>query len=274
MFYKLLFDQNGIFFDPQEKGKIICKKIERQAPSYEVNYETFEGMNGSRETTASFRPFEIKMELDIFYKDEFEKTLILTDLYQKIFPGFSYYITYELEPGKRYFVNPTDLSVSEEGNGYSQVSISYTVISGCSESLGKTVTDFSLSEEWQFEQGIDVEEDYKYIFETSAFVVYNGGDFVIDPREHDLKISIEAISDSSFTIFNKTTGDRFTYYPEMDRNLGHKLTIEGVYPKINGVSCGIDTNHGLITLAPGPNLIEIQNSLDTHSEWDFRFLYK
>lgn len=274
MFYKLLFDQKGILFDPQEKNKIICKKIERQAPSYEVDYETFEGTNGSREKTASFRPFELKMTLDIFYRDEYEKTLILTELYREIFPGFPYYISYELEPGKRYFVNPTDLSESEEGNGYSQVEITYTAISGCGESLGKTITNFSLDEEWQFEQGINVEEDYKYIFETTSYVVYNGGDFPIDPREHELKITIAAISESNLTIFNKTTGDRFIYYPELDRTLGHTLTIEGVYPKLNGVNCGIDTNHGLITLSTGPNIIEIQNSITTHSEWDFRFLYK
>ena len=32
-----MFNQNGHIFDPQEKNRIICKEIKRQAPVYEAN---------------------------------------------------------------------------------------------------------------------------------------------------------------------------------------------------------------------------------------------
>lgn len=69
-------------------------------------------------------------------------------------------------------------------------------------------------------------------------------------------------------------GQRFIYYPEFSTLLGQTLTLDRVYPKLNGVNCGIDTNLGLITLAVGTNEIEIQNITRVESKWDFNFLYK
>lgn len=100
MFYKLQFNQNGKLFDPQRKEKIVCKEIKRQAPVYEVNYEDFEGTNGSREANASFRPFELVLTFDIFYKNKHDKELLLTEFYELIFVGYQYYISYDLSPEK------------------------------------------------------------------------------------------------------------------------------------------------------------------------------
>lgn len=273
LFYKLLFNQNGKLFDPQQKNKIVCKKIERQAPVYEVQYEDFEGSNGSRESNASFRPFELIMTFDIFYKDEYDKELIETELNQIIFPGFQYYITYDRSPGKRFKVNPTSFEYIEEENDYSTIEITFNVPAGCSESLSTTLSEFNLSDEWQFSQNLEA-EDYVYEFEVSRFQVFNAGDFSVDPREHELKITLQGESLGNATIFNRTTGERFIYYPEFSTNLGQTITLDRVYPKLNGVSRGIDTNLNLITLAPGVNEIEIQNVANVKSSWNFRYLYK
>ena len=85
---------------------------------------------------------------------------------------------------------------------------------------------------------------------------------------------MEGESEGNVTIFNKTTGERFIYYPEFSTLLGQTLTLDRVYPKLNSVNCGIDTNLGLITLAVGTNEIEIQNVTRVESKWDFNFLYK
>ena len=273
MFNKLQFNQNGKLFDPQRKEKIVCKEIKRQAPVYEVNYEDFEGTNGSRESNASFRPFELVLTFDIFYKNKHDKELLLTEFYELIFVGYQYYISYDLSPGKRFKVNPTNFEITEEENDYSTIEITFNIPSGSAESIATTLSDFNLEEEWQFSQGL-VAEDYKYTHQTSHFIIYNAGSFEIDPREHYLRIALEGESEGNVTIFNKTTGDRFIYYPSLSTNLGQTLVLDGVYPKLNGVSCGIDTNHGLITLAEGVNEIEIQNITRVKSSWDFRFLYK
>ena len=73
---------------------------------------------------------------------------------------------------------------------------------------------------------------------------------------------------------DKSAGERFIYYPELSTMNGQTLTLDRVIPKLNGVSCGINTNHGLITLPPGENHIQIQNLTRVKSTWDFRFLYK
>jgi len=273
LFYKLLFNQNGRLFDPQENGKIICKEIKRQAPIYEVKYEDFEGTNGSREVNASFRPFELVLTFDIFYKNEYDKELIITELHQIVFPGFQFYITHELSPGKRFKINPSNFELTEEENDYSTIEVTFDVPSGCSESLSTTLSEFSLDDEWQFSQNLEA-EDYAYEFNKSRFQVFNAGDFTIDPREHDLKITLKGESLGNATIFNRTTGERFIYYPSFSNNLGQTITLDRVYPKLNGVNCGIDTNLELITLAPGINEIEIQNVANVKSSWDFRFLYK
>lgn len=273
MFYKLLFVQNGVSFDPQKKDKIICKEIKRQAPVYEVSYADFEGVNGSREVSASFRPFDLSLTFDIFYRNEYEKTLMVTELQQMIFVGYQYYIIHELEPGKRFKINPTNFEFLEEENDYSTIEITFTVVDGYSEAVSTTLSNFDLLDEWQFSQNLE-SLDYEYSFEKSRFSIFNAGDFVIDPRNTDMKILIEGESEGNLTVFNRTTGDRFVYYPALSTARGQTLTIEGVYPKLNGVARGIDTNHGLITLSEGINEIEIQNITRVKSSWDFRFLYK
>lgn len=269
----MLFNQNGRLFDPQENGKIICKEIKRQAPIYEVKYEDFEGTNGSREVNASFRPFELVLTFDIFYKNEYDKELVVTELHQIIFPGYQYYLTHELSPGKRFKVNPVNFEFTEEENDYSTIEITFNVPSAFSESLTTTLSEFSLSNEWQFSQNLEA-TDHKYNFDISRFQVFNAGDFTIDPREHELKITLQGESLGNARIFNRTTDESFIFYPEFSTNLGQTVTIDRVYPKLNGVHCGINTNLELITLAPGINEIEIQNVANVKSSWDFRFLYK
>jgi hypothetical protein len=268
-----LINQSGNLFDPQVKDKIVCKEIKRQAPLYEVKYEEFEGTNGSRESNASFRPFELVLTFDIFYKNEYDKELIVTELHQIFFPGYQYYLTHELSPGKRFKVNPVNFELTEEENDYSTIEITFDVPSACSESLSTTLSEFSLSNEWQFSQNLEA-ADYKYSFDVSRFQVFNAGDFAIDPREHALNITLQGESLGNATIFNRTTGDRFIYYPEFSTNLGQTVTLDRVYPKLNGVNRGIDTNLSLITLVPGINEIEIQNVSNVKSSWDFRYLYK
>lgn len=273
MFYKLLFNQNGRLFDPQQKGKIVCKDIKRQAPIYEVNYEESEGSNGSKESNASFRPFELVLTFDIFYKNEYDKELIETELYQMFFIGYQYYITHEKSPGKRFKVNAKDFNYTEEENDYSTIEVTFDVPSGCSESLSTTLSNFSLSDDWQYSQGL-VSEDYQYVFETSRITVFNAGDFIVDPREHNLKINIEGESDGNMTILNKTTNDKFVFYKPFSTTNGETFILDSVYPKINSLLRGKYSDHGLITLAPGENEIEIQNITRLKSSWDFRFMYK
>lgn len=269
----LRFQKNSKLLSLKEDLGFECIGFERKAPQLNVNYQEFSGSNGSREVDSSFKPFNIEVKLFVEFKNMYDYQLKETELYAFISEKDSYFILTDREPGKRYLVHPSSIDLEEFGLKYATYSISFTAFKGCSESLSTTLSEFSLSDEWQFSQNLE-SADYEYEFGVSRFQVLNAGDFSVDPRENDLRITLQGESLGNATIFNRTTGERFIYYPSFSNNLGQTVSIDRVYPKLNGVHCGIDTNLSLITLVPGINEIEIQNVANVKSSWDFRFLYK
>ncbi|EGP4894352.1 phage tail family protein [Enterococcus faecium] len=244
-------------------------------PVAKNEFVEFSGTNGKRLSNSSFDAFPITLSFDIRSREQsmFDLVLQKTELCELFTREPEFYLIYSKEPGKKYRVVYDSIDDERKGVIYTRYTVNLETIRGYSESIATTLTDFNLEEEWQFSQGL-VAEDYKYTHQTSHFIIYNAGSFEIDPREHYLRIALEGESEGNVTIFNKTTGDRFIYYPSLSTNLGQTLVLDGVIPKLNGVSCGINTNHGLINLVEGVNEIEIQNITRVKSSWDFRFLYK
>ncbi|EGP5178129.1 phage tail family protein [Enterococcus faecium] len=244
-------------------------------PVAKNEFVEFSGTNGKHLSNSSFDAFPITLSFDIRSREQsmFDLVLQKTELRELFTREPEYYLIYSKEPGKKYRVVYDSIDDERKGVIYTRYTVNLEAIRGYSESIATTLTDFNLEEEWQFSQGL-VAEDYKYTHQTSHFIIYNAGSFEIDPREHYLRIVLEGESEGNVTIFNKTTGDRFIYYPSLSTNLGQTLVLDGVIPKLNGVSCGINTNHGLINLVEGVNEIEIQNITRVKSSWDFRFLYK
>lgn len=244
-------------------------------PVAKNEFVEFSGTNGKRLSNSSFDAFPITLSFDIRSREQsmFDLVLQKTELRELFTREPEFYLIYSKEPGKKYRVVYDSIDDERKGVIYTRYTVNLEAIKGYSESIATTLTDFNLEEEWQFSQGL-VAEDYKYTHQTSHFIIYNAGSFEIDPREHYLRIALEGESEGNVTIFNKTTGDRFIYYPSLSTNLGQTLVLDGVIPKLNGVSCGINTNHGLINLVEGVNEIEIQNITRVKSSWDFRFLYK
>lgn len=269
----LRFFKNGQFLSLKDILGVECTDFQRKSPTLNVEYQEFSGSNGSREVNSSFKAFEIEVKLYLEFKTMYDYQLKETELYSFLSDDNSYYIVTDREPGKRYLVRPSSISLEELGIRYATYSVAFNAFRGHSESLTSTLSEFDLADEWQFSQNLE-SADYEYEFGISRFQVFNAGDFTIDPRENDLKITLKGESLGNATIFNRTTGERFIYYPPFSTNLGQTVTIDRVYPKLNGVNRGIDTSLGLITLAPGINEIEIQNVANVKSSWDFRYLYK
>ena len=244
-------------------------------PVAKNEFVEFSGTNGKRLSNSAFDAFPITLSFDIRSREQsmFDLVLQKTELRELFTREPEFYLIYSKEPGKKYRVVYDSIDDERKGVIYTRYTVNLEAIKGYSESIATTLTDFNLEEEWQFSQGL-VSGDYSYSHNTSHFTIFNAGSFEIDPREHYLRITLEGESEGNVTIFNKTTGDRFIYYPSLSANLGQTLVLDGVIPKLNGVSCGINTNHGLINLVEGVNEIEIQNITRVKSSWDFRFLYK
>lgn len=251
--------------------KIIDIKVGMPVPKNE--FTSSSGSRGQRLSTHSFDAFPLTFDFDFFAKTLDDLILVETELRELFFRETEYYFIYSKEPGKKFLVTVDSITSTKKAFYMGNFSISFNVYKGCSESLTSTLSNFDLSDEWQFSQGL-LADDYEYQHDTSRFDIFNGGSFEVNPRESYLQIKIEGESEGNLTVFNRTTGDRFVYYPSLSTDLGQTLIIEGVYPKLNGVNCGIDTNHGLINLAEGINEIEIQNITRVRSSWDFNFLYK
>ncbi|WP_368253099.1 phage tail domain-containing protein, partial [Enterococcus faecium] len=213
-------------------------------PVAKNEFVEFSGTNGKRLSSSSFDAFPITLSFDIRSREQsmFDLVLQKTELRELFTREPEFYLIYSKEPGKKYRVVYDSIDDERKGVIYTRYTVNLEAIKGYSESIATTLTDFNLEEEWQFSQGL-VAEDYKYTHQTSHFIIYNAGSFEIDPREHYLRIALEGESEGNVTIFNKTTGDRFIYYPSLSTSLGQTLVLDGVIPKLNGVSCGINTNH-------------------------------
>ena len=236
-------------------------------------FTSFQGSVGQQLVNHSFDSFPITLEFDLKVKILDDLVLKETELRELFNREAEYYFIYSKEPGKQYPVTLEGISVTKKAFFMSHFTVTLNVFKGYAESIASTLSDFDLSEEWQFSEGIE-SEDYKFTHTTSRFKIFNAGSFPVDPRENGLKITLQGESLGNATIFNRTTGERFIYYPEFSTNSGQTITLDRVYPKLNGVNRGIDTNHGLITLAEGLNDIEIQNVANVETSWDFYYLYK
>lgn len=246
--------------------------LKREAPDLEQSFVQFEGSDGNQISNERFNGFLFTTNFAISVNSYQEAALFTTEFQHFLIDKQLMYLVNPNEPGKRYRVRVA-IDYEQVTSRFINGTINFYCYRGHGESSMKTLDSNSVCLEWQVSQGL-VSEDYKYIHNTSRFVIFNAGDFTIDPREHDLRIRVEGESDGQMTIFNRTTGERFIYRPNFSANRGDWVELDGVYPRRNGVNRGIDTNHGLITLVPGENDIEIQNISRVRSVWDFRFLYK
>ncbi|ENZ7231735.1 phage tail domain-containing protein [Enterococcus faecium] len=260
-------------YDLMANYQIKIVDIKPSMPVIKNEFSSFSGSIGQRLVSHTFDSFTLNFEFDFFTSSLNDLILVETELRELFTREPEYYFLYSREPGKRYPVTLDSITATKKAFYKGNFSVLFKVYRGYSESLISTLSDFSLDYDWQFSQGL-ISEDYKYKHKTSNFIIYNAGSLEIDPREHYLKIKVEGESEGNVTIFNKTTGDRFIYYPPLSTNRGQTLVLDGVFPKLNGVKCGIDTNHGLINLVEGVNEIEIQNITRVKSLWDFCFLYK
>src|SRR5690625_1239032 len=114
---------------------------------------------------------------------------------------------------------------------------------------------------------ISDDESLRYTHSTTAFKIFNAGNVAVNPFEHELKISIEDIS-NGYELENLTTGDVF----KVTENMKENNDKERATVKNNGLQAIRKTNRRYITLARGWNYIRQNRAIKT--SWDFRFYYK
>lgn len=110
----------------------------------------------------------------------------------------------------------------------------------------------------------------KYTFTENTFIVWNGGNLTVDPRNMMLNIKLY-YADGTGSITNKTTGEKFVCNTKMN---GNHLTLSGVKALKASINILRDTNRKYISLVPGINEIEIKGLSYKKAEFDFPYYFK
>lgn len=243
----------------------------------QINTNTTEinGVDGVLTGASTFAPFELELRFMFSGVDIHDYHLFKHKLRQIVYQREPYYVWHSDMPGKKYAVLPSATEVEDLYSRNGEISITFTVFKGYSESL-KDTSQFSLSSgDWQFEAGVLSDDEIKYTHDTTAFKIYNGSSDTINPLlRHQFKLLVNIDAPKGFKINNKTTGDVFEYKKGIKKS--QQLVIKGVHPFINNKRVGIDTNWQWLTLAKGFNDIEItgENIKEVKTQWIFPFIYR
>lgn len=130
----------------------------------------------------------------------------------------------------------------------------------------------AIAEKFGMADGLNI--DYpKYTFTENKFTVWNGGNVTLDPRNMPLKIKLKhLVTDGTFKLTNKTTGETFEYYTP--RN-GNTVDLDGVQAflgyQLNRLR---QTNRKYISIVPGINEIEYSGGTMDDIHFDFPLYFK
>ncbi|MBC1615303.1 phage tail family protein [Listeria booriae] len=259
-------------------------KHDISSPEVETDYINLEGHDGVIDSEGTFESRKITCYFITQARNLHDFYLQQQKIFGLIFERWGYYIRFKRMPGIQYMVKPLPFDIRKVNFKTGEFQIEFTAFKGYGESIGTSLAPFTTdSELWQTGQGL-LGTEFEYSFSTNRFKVFNAGDFNINPNFHQLLITITGSSENGLQteafasntgglqLYNLTTGDRFIYYPALKE--GEVLTIDRVYPKLNGVNCGRSTNHELLSLRKGWNTIEILNANRLNVSFDFPFLYK
>lgn len=240
-----------------------------------TNTTEFNGVDGVLTGASTFAPFELELRFMFSGIDIHDYHLFKHKLRQIIYQREPYYVWHSDMPGKKYAVLPNATEIEDIYSRNGEISITFSVFKGYSESL-KDTDEFSLSSgDWQFEGGLLSDEEIKYKHNSFDFQIFNGSSDTINPLlRHKFKLLINIDAPKGFTVTNHTTGDMFEYKKSITKS--ETIMLSGVHPIIDNKRVGIDTNWQWLTLAPGYNHIEIDgiSTKNVTTQWVFPFIYR
>lgn len=247
-------------------------------PSVEVVHATEEvaGRDGLIFIETRFSSRTIPVDFIYESKDTIDYILLRSELNALFARKEAFFIIFKDEPYKRWKVRlASSINLEpEEIEIVGEVHVDFICENIFAESVG---TSLELAEQnfdsglWGFGSRIDVDIDYEYVFNQSNFTVHNIGNVPIDPRQHDIEITLNGTFPNGVTIKNATTGDEYRYNGSLSST--DELKISGVRTLKNGVSDFRRTNHKLITLGVGANNFAVEGGTVNSIAFNFRFLY-
>lgn len=255
-----------------------CRFLESEIT--EVNTKTNEqeigGVDGVLVGSNTFDSFELTLKF--YYNGVDNSDLILfTEKIKRIIHTRSImYVIHSDMPGRKYAFNSAKIEWEKITNSDVTFSIVFNCFKGYSESIYDTSHIRNNDNTWQFEAGMEFNDDsliYKHT--TSGFKIYNGSDDKIDPLlNHKLIIYINIDAPNGFILWNRTTDEQFIYRKPVESS--QAFTIKGVHPLLDGQRVGHNSNWQWITLEKGYNDFQFlgDNISNINVEFVFNYIYR
>lgn len=244
--------------------------VQIKTDTVEVN-----GVDGVLIGASTFAPFELELNFVFSGTDISDYHLFKSKLRSIIYQREQYYIWHSDMPGKKYAVLPSATEIEDLYSRSGKVTLKFSVFKGFSESVNTTDDEFFFESNWMFENGIPLDFDPKYHHTSSQFTIWNGSTDTIDPRNihHQLQIKMNIKATDGFELVNYTTGDIFRYNKSISPSVD--FVLSGVHAYYDNNKVGIDTNRGVITLAPGKNTLKIRGDVSSQNVvFKFPFIYR
>lgn len=242
-----------------------------------VSFESvdFKGIDGVLPGQINFEPFKLILRFSYRAIDLNDYLLFKTKMRGVLFKRTPFYIIHSKMPGKKYAVVSDSNNIEDLTDRFGTFEVTYLVYKGFSESVNTTDSEFFFDSEWMFENGIPLDFEPKYHHTSNQFTIWNGSTDTIDPRNihHDLRIQLNVDTQKEFELVNYTTGDVFKYYKPLSS--GTDFVLNGVHAYKDSNKVGIDTNRGVITLAPGKNNLKVKGNAKVKKViFKFPFIYR
>lgn len=211
--------------------------------------------------------------------------LLRNEVYKLLSPLKNMWAVDKKVPGVKWWVDVDSLSVPKRINSRTaECEVVFRSPTSYARSIGTSLSPFTVDAEiWGYGMGLILNgielDEQKFVYtesNTTAFDIFNFGDVLVDPREHDLIIRLKSISavGNDVRISNITTGEEWRYQGAV--NTGDIITIDGVTSKRNVTNIVGNTapKFGLLTLRPGNNVIAVEGLTGQWEvSFDFPFLY-
>lgn len=236
-------------------------------------YQVIGQQDGQTLMASRYDQRDIVAQFYAFGEDENDQSLGYQALERFLYARDEYWITFANHAGLKFKVKAKTFKPTYPNDKDFYVTVTFNNSAGVGQTLGTTqqINDFE-SPIWALGQGIEMTGSVpQYTFNTDSFTVMNFGDIMIEPdiKQHPLVITIHANGKPSLT--NQTTGQSFTCNRQV--SAGDELKLAGVNPFINGQQCGIDTNHGIISLQRGANQFTLTGCTNATVSFDTPFYY-
>lgn len=259
-----------------EEGKFDFLDFVEEDVQYTNNSMEINGTDGVIPGATNFAPFNLKLRFSYRGADIEDFRLFKSKLRSTIYQREPYYIWHSDMPGKKYAVLPEATEIEDIYSKNGEITLSFLVFKGYSESLYSTNHIRTNDDTWQFGSGIQVDDDtLKYKHSTSGFKIFNGSDGKIDPLlRHNLIIYINIDAPNGFILWNRTTDEKFIYKGVVDST--QAFTLKGVHPLLNGQRVGHNSNWQWISLERGYNDFQFLGDgiSNINIEFVFNYIYR